>query len=231
MPAYNEVENLRSVVEEARGALVAAAVGRAEIIVVDDGSTDGTAALADELAGRYAEVRVIHHPTNRGFSGAMTTALQGSRGDWVFLAAADGQTPIGELARFLTLRSQAEVIVGVRARRADNAFRVLLSRGFHLLARAAFALPQREFSSAFLFSGPLVRAMPIRSRPRSATVIPEVLYRARAAGARFDEIVMSHRPRLAGRSKGAGPRVILATLFELARLAVLLRLERRRPTG
>jgi len=57
-------------------------------------------------------------------------------------------------------------------------------------------------------------------------VLPEVLYRARRRGARVAEVVIEHRPRRAGRAKGAGARVIMATFVELARLAVVLRLER-----
>lgn len=223
LPAYDEVENLTAVVDEARHALSANSLKDSEVLIVDDGSTDGTGALADQLAVRFANVRTVHHAANQGFSGAMKTCFREARGDWIFLAAADGQTPIAELPRFLRLRDSADVIVGVRERRADAPIRSFLSWGFHSAARWLLSIPQREFSSAFLFSGALLRGMRLRSRARSATVLPEILYRARRRGARVAELVIAHRPRAAGRAKGAGARVIIATFVELVRLAVVLR--------
>jgi len=227
LPAYDEVESLASVVDEARDVLRSSGIADAEILIVDDGSTDGTAALADDLARRYENVRTVHHSTNLGFGGAMKTCFREARGDWIFLAAADGQIPIAMLPRFLRLKDTADVVIGVRERRADAPVRQFLSWGFHFAARALLSVPQREFSSAFLFSGELLRGMCLRSGSRAATVLPEVLYRARRRGARVAEVVIEHRPRRAGRAKGAGALVIMATFVELARLAVVLRLERK----
>lgn len=228
LPAYDEVANLEEVVREAREALARAAQEGSEVLIVDDGSRDGTGALADALAVRYAEVRVTHHPTNRGFSGAMATCFREARGEWIFLAAADGQTPLEQLHRFLAEVARADVVVGVRERRLEGLGRKILSRGFHLIARALLELPQREFSSAFLFRRALLAEMPFRSRARSATLLPEILYRARRRGARIVELTLPQRPRRAGRAKGGQLSVALLTLLELARLAVLLRLEERR---
>lgn len=227
LPAYDEVENLEAVVREAREVL-AQVPGRGEVLVVDDGSRDGTGALADALAARYPDVRVVHHARNRGFSGAILTCLREARGEWVFLAAADGQTPIAELGRFLERAAAADIVVGVRERRHEGLDRKLLSRAFHLVARALLALPQREFSSAFLFRRALVDAMPLRSRPRAATLLPEVLFRARRRGAAIAQLTVTQRPRRAGRAKGGQLSVGLVTLLELLRLALLLRLDKRR---
>ncbi|MBI3521643.1 MAG: glycosyltransferase family 2 protein [Chloroflexi bacterium] len=224
IPAYDEVGSLASVVDEARAVLS----GDGEVLIVDDGSRDGTAALADTLAASHPKVRVVHHETNRGFSGAMETCFRRSRGDWIFLVPADGQTHVDELARFLTRAADADIVVGVRSHRADRWERKVLSRGFHLVARTLYDLPLREFSSAFLFRRSLLDEMPFRSRPRSATLLPEILFRARRRGARIVELDVPQFPRRAGRAKGGQLSVALITLVELLRLWPLIRLDEAR---
>ena len=222
MPAYDEAPNLEKVAAEALAALAASGVD-GELLIVDDGSTDGTAAIADGLATRDGRVRVVRHASNRGFSGAMTTSLRESRGEWVFLVPADGQIDMRELDRFLAARSAADIVVGVRRGRTERVGRVVLSRAFHGIAKLLFPLPLHEFSSVFLFRRALVDAMPIRSRARSATFLPEVLYRAHSRRARLVELAIDPRPRMGGRAKGGQVSVALLTLLELMRLAPLVR--------
>lgn len=229
IPAYDEVATLEGVVDEARSALRALRFpDDAEVLLVDDGSTDGTAELADALAARHPNVRAVHHASNRGFSGAMTTCFREARGDWIFLAPADGQTRIEEVHRFLARGVQADIVVGVRLTRPDAFHRIVLSRAFHTIARVLFDLPLRQFSSAFLFRRALLDAMPFRSRPRSATLLPEILFRARARGATLVELDLPQFPRRGGRAKGGQLSVAALTLVEMLRLAPLVRLDELR---
>lgn len=227
IPAYDELANLGRAVDEARAAAAGVAPGDVEILLVDDGSRDGTGALADDLAAKFSELRVVHHPANRGFSGAMTTCFREARGDWIFLAPADGQTPMAEVIGFFEQIDDSDVVVGVRATRRTELKRRLLSRGFHLLARRLFSLPEREFSSAFLFRGSLLRSMRFRSTPRSAALLPEILFRARRRGARISVREIEHRSRWSGRAKGGQLSVALVTLAELLRVALLARIDER----
>jgi glycosyltransferase involved in cell wall biosynthesis len=226
IPAYDEVTSLGAVVAEARAEL--AAIGLAddgEVLIVDDGSTDGTSALADELATASANVRVVHHGHNRGFSGAMRSSFRESRGDWIFLAPADGQSSMSDLRRFLEVSSSADIVVGVRESRADHAGRRILSRAFHLIARSLLSIPVREFSSIFLFRRALLDAMPLRSRDNGATMLPEVLFRAHSRGATIVTVTVPHFARRSGRPKGGQLSVVLITLVELVRIAVLVRID------
>ncbi|HEY7625395.1 MAG TPA: glycosyltransferase family 2 protein [Candidatus Limnocylindria bacterium] len=229
IPAYNEVTNLERVVDESLREIERATTdGDAEVLVVDDGSRDGTSALADELARRHPSVRVFHHGTNRGFSGAMTTCFRESRGDWIFLIPADGQTRPAELPRFLEKASDADIVVGIRGSRADHAGRKVLSRGFHFIARSLLGIRLREFSSVFLFRRALLDAMPFRSRPNGATLLPEILFRADQRGARFATVTVAQFARLSGEPKGGRPMVAIVSLIELFRLAVLVRMDELR---
>lgn len=219
IPAYDEVGNLERVVTEAREAAARLDGGGSEILIVDDGSRDGTGRLADRIAAGSNDVRVVHHDRNRGFSGAMASCFREALGEWVFLAAADGQTDVRDLARSMARASDADVVVGVRRTRHEGAGRKLLSRGFHLFARALFALPEREFSSVFLFRRSVLAELTFRASPRSAALLPEVLFRARRRGARIVELAVSPLPRWSGRAKGGQISVALVTLFELVRVA------------
>ena len=128
-----------------------------------------------------------------------------------------------DLDRFLTARAEADIVVGVRAHRPEHAGRKMLSRAFHKISKTIFPVPLAEFSSVFLFRRALIDAMPIRSRPRGATFLPEVLFRADQRHARFTQLFIEPRARYAGRAKGAQLSVATRTLLELVRLAPLVR--------
>ena len=229
IPAYDEVTSLAAVVVEAREELATLGLANdGEVLIVDDGSTDGTSALADSLAASASNVRVIHHLRNRGFSGAMRTCFRESRGEWIFLAPADGQSSMADLGRFLEASATADIVIGVRESRADHAGRRLLSRAFHLIARSLLAIPVREFSSILLFRRSLLDAMPLRSRDSGATMLPEVLFRAHSRGAKLVTVLVPHFPRRSGQAKGGRLSVVLITLVELARIAVLVRVDELR---
>ena len=225
LPAFDEAPNLEFVVEQARDA-IRLIPERVEILIVDDGSTDGTSEIADALAGRYGEVRVIHHPQNRGFTGAMQSCITAADGEWIFLGAADGQIDIETARDFFAARGESDIIIGVREKRNDPVLRRFLSWGFHTLTRMTLGLPYKEFSSCFLFRARFVKGLRLISKPKGATILPEILFHANRSRARVVERTVRHLPRRAGRAKGADPRVILRSFRELLRLSFMLRRSR-----
>jgi hypothetical protein len=160
----------------------------------------------------------------------MRTCFREARGDWIFLAPADGQSSMQDLRRFLEASANADIVVGVRESRADHAGRRMLSLGFHQIARSLLGIRVREFSSILLFRRALLDSMPFRSKDNGATLLPEVLFRAQARGARIVTLIVPHFPRRSGRAKGGRLSVVLITLIELVRLAVVVRVDEMRGT-
>lgn len=214
IPAYNERECLESVVRNARDVLGRLAESY-EILIVDDGSTDGTGALADELSARWPEVRVVHHPENLSFSGAIRTLHRSSQGQWLFLCPADGQVDVAEIEQFLTHRSGADVVLGYRLTKPDRWHRRVNSFLFKLITRALFGFRYREISNCKLYRVDLLRNLPVLSRPGTATIEPEVIYRLARQGARFAEVPYHLLPRQGGTAKGAKLSMIVRTFFDI----------------
>lgn len=142
IPAYNEEERLQTPLVETLEYFRRKRVD-AEVIVVDDGSRDGTARLVRNLTERYPELRLIQLPSNRGKGFAVRTGVVNSRGRYVLFADADGATPIGEVERLRDrLDHGADVAIGSRAVADEETeveallFRKIVGRVFHTLVQA-----------------------------------------------------------------------------------------------
>src|SRR5439155_8571803 len=101
MPAYNEAANLPVVAPRVIAACRAACPLGFELVVVDDGSTDGTATEIHSLAGTYPEVRPLAHERNRGLTAALRTGYFAAGGEYVLFIPADGQIPAEAIPAFL----------------------------------------------------------------------------------------------------------------------------------
>ncbi|MBI4670248.1 MAG: glycosyltransferase family 2 protein [Chloroflexi bacterium] len=223
IPAYNEEATIVSVMNEAQTVLQSLTRDY-EVLVVDDGSTDRTGALADDVARRDpAHVRVIHHDGNKGFAGAIKTCYGNASQDWVFLAPADKQVDLSELKNFIALTDGTDIIVGYRKHRADGLRRELNSWLFHLLCRIFFGIHLKQISTSKLYRRTLLQSIPLQAAPSSAMIEPEVIFKAMQKGARIREVGMNHYPRAAGKPKGTGVRMIVNTFGEMFRLWWVLR--------
>jgi glycosyltransferase involved in cell wall biosynthesis len=214
LPCFNEADNVANAVREA--AVAAAAVSDDyEIIVVDDGSHDGTAEIASSLAGADGRVRLVVHPLNRGYGAAVRSGILAARMPWVFLTDADRQFDLGQLDDFLPSAATADAIVGHRVHRADPVQRRLAARAWNILVGNLFDLPIRDVDCAFK----LLRADVLDSFELSADgamISTELVVRLMRAGARIEERDVVHMRRTAGRQSGLSPRVVARAFRELA---------------
>lgn len=200
-PCFNEVEGIAAVLAEWE-AILAAWPQASEIVLCDDGSTDGTTALLDELRGRYPRLRVVHNPTNGGYGHALSCAIAASRGDYVATIDSDGQFDVADALTLLAEleRGGDDGMTGWRRGKQDSAFRVLADRAMNLLVRGLFGTRLRDTNCALkVVRGDLLRGLPIEARGYPTPT--EICLRLEARGARLGERGVTHRERPAGMSK------------------------------
>jgi glycosyltransferase involved in cell wall biosynthesis len=216
IPAYNEADAIAGTVEAVTRTLAALGADY-EVIVVDDGSRDATAAIVRDLGRRWPAVRVISHGGNRGYGAALATGLAEATRELVFITDGDRQFDVRELAGFVPVLAEADLVIGYRRPRADPWVRRLYGWGWNALVNVLFGYVARDVDCAFkLFPRRIVQELDVRSTGH--TFSPELLVKARRAGHRVAERRVSHYPRRVGQPKGARPGAIMRALYELARV-------------
>jgi len=213
MPAFNEEANLEQSVGRMAAAL--AAQSRAfEVIVVDDGSRDGTAVVLERLKAIVPSLRVVRHPVNRGYGAALRSGFAAARYPWVFLMDADNQFNPADVAALLARAADADIVAGYRRQRRDPLPRRLNAWAFFTLVTILFGRLARDVNCAFkLMRRELLDRMELHSE--GALINTEVLVLARQLRARLVEVPIPHYPRTSGRQTGANLRVVFRAFSEL----------------
>lgn len=168
-----------------------------EIIVVDDGSSDGTAEIAEKLAKAHMNVKAVSHPVNIGIGRAVWTGIRAASMPWVFYTDCDGQFELRELEYFWCIRHEADVISGFRRNRKDPLMRLMYSLAYNTLTYLLFWGGFRDVDSSFkLFRRDIFSRFEIRSTSSVADL--ELLLFPRKLGMRVLQMPVSHYPRRAG---------------------------------
>jgi glycosyltransferase involved in cell wall biosynthesis len=226
LPSHNEEPNVERVV---RGFLteLARVADDYEVIVVNDGSTDKTGAVADRLASEDSHVKVVHHEKNRGYGGAVISGIRAATQPYVVLADGDGQFDPREVASLAAYVPEYDVVVGKRIRRADPLMRRINGKAWTILVRIVLGIGISDIDCGFkLFKREFLEGMELRAH--GAMISTELMARVTGRGAKIKEVGVHHLPRLAGEQSGANFRVIARAFKELFTLYGELRAERRR---
>jgi dolichol-phosphate mannosyltransferase len=195
VPVHNEEENLRPLWAELE-AFLAKRPERAEVLFVNDGSTDGSGAVLDELRAADARIRVVDHDTNRGSTAALDCGFRHARGAVIGMLDADMQNPPAEMGTLLDALPGFDMVIGWRKHRDDPWIRRISSRianawrnwrtGEQVHDTACgLKVFRREVSAKWRLWNGLHRFLPTL---------------ARMEGFRVTEVVVAHRPRLHGRA-------------------------------
>jgi dolichol-phosphate mannosyltransferase len=239
LPTYNEAENLEPISTAILGSLPAAT-----LLVVDDGSPDGTGQLADGLAGADARIRVLHRPAKQGLGRAyldgFRVALAGGA-EIVVQMDADWSHDPATLPSLIApiLDDGADLVIGSRYTKGGGVVdwglgRRLISRGGSIFARIVLALGPHDLTGGFkAWRAATLASIPFAGVHAGGYVFQiEMTFRASRRGARIREVPITFRDRRVGQSKMSRRIVVeaLVVVVQLRAEEIWARL-RRRPTA
>lgn len=213
LPAYNEEHAIAATVERVLHVL-ANWLHDFEVIVVNDGSSDGTATILARLSANDTRVRVVTHERNQGYGATLADGFAAAQKTLTFFMDADGQFDIRDLEQFLALIDAYDAVIGYRLQRQDTWMRKLNAWGWKIVTRLALGLRVRDIDCAFkLLRTAFLHAYPLETR--GAMINAELLYKLKRAGCTTAEVGVHHLPRQGGRATGARPGVIARAFHEL----------------
>lgn len=213
LPAFNEEANIIRAIDHATE-VAERLFGDHEIIVVDDGSIDGTARLVEERSAEDQRVRLVRHDYNRGYGEALRTGFKAAKLDLVFFTDADNQFVLEELEYFIPWIERVDVVAGFRANRQDPFMRRANAMAWNYLVRVLFYVPVRDIDCAFkLFRREIFDTIDLSAV--GAILNTELMVKIGRSGFGVVEIPVTHLPRTAGKARGANPAVIAKAFAEL----------------
>ena len=222
-PCYNEQDNVTGTVEEALAVLKKLNTDF-EVIIINDGSSDATGQIADEIASRDSKVKVVHHHTNLGYGAALKSGFRAAAKKLVFYTDSDGQFDINEMPPLLPLMKQYDIVSCYRLNRRDSSIRKINGWCWTKLVCLLFGMKIRDIDCAFkLYKREIFDNIKLSSA--GALIDAEILARAIHKGYTVIQKGVHHYPRTAGSQTGANLRVILRAFKELFKLHGQIRKE------
>jgi glycosyltransferase involved in cell wall biosynthesis len=217
IPAYNEERHLRDAV---LSTLAAAASASIEVIIIDDGSRDGTGAVIRSLEREHANVRSVTHPVNRGFGASFKSGLAAAKGDRLCLFPGDNATSVYSMKNVLARAGEADVVIGYfmdteRRSRLRNAISTLFNQVYSL----TFGVHVKYLQGTPCYATALLRGVPIRTD--GLGVLAEVNVKLLLGGASFLEVDGFYNATVS-KSAIVGPLAVLRNAARALRDYVLL---------
>lgn len=224
IPFYNEEAAAFAVADEVCVELQQAQMV-AEVILVDDGSTDRTASELERVQAKWPQCRVVTLATNSGQGAALLHGFEQAQAPIIAMMDGDGQNVPADILRLLPLLEEADLVVGVRVPRHDSWLRQAMSRVANRIRARVLRDGVRDAGCALkVFRRDVLESLfPVHM------LNPFMPAFATAAGFRVVERDVSHRPRRGGSSKYGGTRLWWRPCFDMLAIAWLLRRSARRP--
>jgi len=214
MPCYNEEACVEEVVREVLGVAETFPDG-AEVVVVDDGSTDATPEILARVASETPRLRVIRHEHNLGIAGFNRRMMQEARGEWVLFTSSDGEFDPREAVRFVNVAEAegADAVLGYRTEKNYSLYRLVVSWSFNRLTWLFFGIAFRDIGSMRMLRRARFQTIPVYSQ--SAFLNAERLLVGCRRGAKIVEVPIFHRKRIAGVGSGSRPRKVAEAIRDL----------------
>jgi glycosyltransferase involved in cell wall biosynthesis len=217
MPAHNESENLRWLLPHVNE-VVPRLAARFNVVIVDDGSSDGTGPLAISLARELGmELNVIRHERKSGYGAAVGDGLRSTDLEYTAFTDADGQLDVADLSLLIPYLKDADLVGGWRMSREDPVFRSLISGTFNRLVLMTLKIQVKDVNCALkIMRTDVLRRYELHSR--SALINAELYWKVQEHGGRYVQVGVPHHPRRMGRRSGGRLIPILRATKELAEI-------------
>lgn len=212
-PFWNEEENIKKVVTDA--VRVAEEISsKWELIMVDDGSVDKTSEIANELAAKSKNLRVVSLLPNRGYGAALRAGFENSRYEYIVFNDGDRQFDFGEVEKFIKKIDDSDIVIGFRRKRRDNFIRHILMNMLKGWDYVFFGFYFKDIDCGFKMfrREALEKIMPLRSE--GAMITTEILAKAKIKNLKISQVEVNHYPRLHGDQSGANIPVLIRAILE-----------------
>lgn len=231
VPCYNEATNVRGTVESIKAALKEAdRFSGYEVLIFNDCSTDETGRIADEIAEKEPEVRVIHNPANRGFGYNYTEGVRQARNDYVIMVPGDNEIPTDAITAVLTRAGDADLIIPyTRNTWVRPLSRRVVSRAFVALINTLFGLDLRYYNGTCLIRSELLKMVPMTTW--GFAYMAAILVRLIRSGATFVEVGVDIQQRETGESKAFRPSNVASVVSAILKLFWEVRVTERARYG
>ena len=225
-PAYNDSGTIASMVIRAVQA-ASELTPDYEVIVVNDGSADATPQIVDELARTYPQVRVVHHPKNRGYGGALRTGFASATRELIFYTDGDAQYDPAEMeALWRRFDDSVDLVNGYKISRSDPLHRIVIGRVYHHIVSTLFGLTVRDVDCDFRLMRRSIFDR-IHLEKTSGVICLEMMKKIEDAGFKIVEVPVHHFHRAFGKSQFFNFRRIAKTGIDVLRLWYELVIRRR----
>lgn len=220
-PCYNDKKTIGRLVTDSLG-ILRKLTDNYEVIVVDDGSNDGSPQILKNLAKRFRKFKPVFHEKNQGYGGALRTGFKNATKELVFYTDGDGQYDVKELPILLSLMTKdVDFINGIKMSRHDPTYRIFIGNLYSFVARWLFFLITYDVDCDFrLMRRSILKKLDLKSN--SGSICVELVKKAQRSGAKFRQVSVHHRERRWGQSQFFRVDRILTTFFELGRLWIKL---------
>lgn len=221
-PAYNDEGNLPDLIPNVHKFLSENSE-KFGIIIIDDGAKDRTGAVADELAQKFSNVKVVHHLKNMGYTATLKEGFETGKYDYVMYTDGDNQYDITDFGPYLYLLENNDVISGYATKKAVSDFRKFQSWVHNTLISILFFTNYRDINCAMkIFKKPVLDRIKINSNPYGAFIDAELILKAKKMGYKIAQFPVVHYERKTGIASGSKPKVVLNTFKDMIMLRLNL---------
>lgn len=212
IPAYNDEQSLVKLVEEAVAVCEKLHIPF-RMLIINDGSTDNTLAIAQTLAAKHKEIKVLHHEKNLGFGPTLKEVFTLPKTEWVLFLPGDNQFPAANLETLIQYRTNSDFVLGKRSLRRDSALRLLYAGFYNRLVSLLSGHTVKDVNGIAFFKSAVFDKIELKCR--SSFIHAEFFLEAKRHQFKVTEVAIEHKEREFGRGSGGKWSVIVPSVFDL----------------